>query len=445
MKRNQMCCLLLGWLLSWYSPLKAQTGPSFSLQQLIDTALKNNRLLSVKNWQVQEKKSKLKEDEIKKYPSAQLDGSYQYNFNLPDFTIPAGSIGSTGTNGNELLPSENIKLKLGDKSMYNVGVSLYQPLTQQAKISTGLEIDKTDIRISEKDKAKAEMQLSLAVQKLYYGVLITRKQLEEAGAKLELAKARLLDEETALEAGKTITAGLSGLKAAVAEEEQRIMKLDILLQDYKSELASVTNISENDIELAPVDPLLTPVEPMNVYKEQVSANPDIQITQLTREKALLGIKAARQSNIPDIGLVAGYYYQQGNPIMATSNPYVGINLKWNLQDLFSNGAILQQRKAQLKQAEENLAYQQQQYNTEIGKAHRKISQTAVLVEVAKKAVEYRRDELKLQEDRLASGLDVKTAVLEVRSNLAKAEADLYSAQLSYLVSVAELKSLASNR
>lgn len=434
-------------LLIVYSDLKAQQEASYSLQQLIDSAVSRSYLIALKNWQIQEKMSKLKEDGIKRYPSVVLGGNYQHNFSLAELNIPAGIIGTIPTtSGSQLLPEKNTPLNIGQHTNYSADVSLYQPILQQVKIKTGLEIDKTDIRLSEAEKTTVIRQLTLTVQKLYYGILIAQKQMDEASAKLAMAQAKLADAKSALDAGKVIPSNLSGLHASVAEEEQNVLKLDILMQDYKRELASVTNLNTNeDILLQPLDTTaiaIDSIEPVDSYQRMIAANSDLQIAKLNREKALLAIKAARQSNLPDIGLTGGYYYQRGNPLLPTSSPYIGINLKWNLQDIFSNHHVQRQREAQLKQAELNVSYQQQQLRTDIDKAHHKVIQTRALRDVAKKALLYRMAEFKVQQHKQISGLDIKSNMLEVKASLAKAEADFYAAQLSHLVAMAELRNLA---
>ncbi|SEW43758.1 Outer membrane protein TolC [Chitinophaga sp. YR573] len=428
----KLSILLLVLILLGYSRLSAQTSPGYSLQQLIDAAMDNSHLLSIREYQVQEKMSKLKEDEIKRYPSATVDGSYQYNFKLPEITLPAGTI-TTG------LPSEDRKFAIGEKNTYNVGLNIYQPITQQFKMGTGLSIDKTDIKLGQKEKEKTALQMQLAIEQLYYGALIAQKQVEGTMARLELAQARLYDAEGALAAGKSTGVNLSGLRAGISGEEQNLLKLNIQVEDYLTELERLTSL--HAIKLEAAEPGSVTVNPVDEYKLAATSNPDIEIAHLNKEKALLGIKAAKQSNLPDFGLIAGYYVQQGSPVLPGNSPYVGLNLKWNIQDLFSNKQVQYQRQYQLKQAEEAIIYTQQQVESDIDKAWRKVKQSDALITAAQKLAGYRREALKEQEDRQVSGLDTKTVLLEAKSQLAEAEADLYAAQLSKALAIAALRNL----
>ena len=68
MKHNIYPWLPLMLFLTCYSCfLQAQNVTSYSLQQLTDSALKNNHALTIKEWQINEKLAKISEDEIKKY------------------------------------------------------------------------------------------------------------------------------------------------------------------------------------------------------------------------------------------------------------------------------------------------------------------------------------------------------------------------------------------
>lgn len=448
MKPNITTTLLVLSILFFGSfRLSAQSSREYSLRQLVEAAKKNNRMLTIKDYQVQEKMSKLKEDEIKRYPTATLDGSYQYNFTLPDFVIPAGTLGSvpTGNGTTQPLPATDSKFRVGEKGMYAVGFGIYQPLTQQFKINTGLAIDKTDIQLGQKEKEKATLQVELAIEQLYYAAMITQKQTESAGAKLEMTKAKLQDAEGTLAAGKTTVANISGLRAGVAYEKQHILKLSMQLQDYLSDLSELTNLDAGTLKLSEIEPDSTALQPVDVYKRAAEKNPEIAIARLNREKASLGIKAASESNLPDLGIIAGYNLQHGNPILPGSSPYVGLSLRWNLQDLFSNRQVKNQRMFQLKQAEESVSCVRQQVTSGIDKAWRKVKQSDVLIETAKKLVSYRSDALKEEQDKQVAGMDIKTTLLARKSELAEAEAELYTAKLSNLLALAELRNLTGGK
>ncbi|MDN3550046.1 TolC family protein [Mucilaginibacter aquaedulcis] len=416
-------------------PVKAQEIPIYSLQQLIDSALRNNHILATKLWQMKEKQAKIEEDKIKRYPATTLSGNYLHSFSLGELTIPAGTIGQSS-------PSADKNFTVGKYNSSLVGLMAYQPMTQQVKIKTGLEADKTDVLLTEKDRLKISLQLKQSVEQLYYGILITRKRLEEAGATLALAQSKLLDADNALLAGKTLIADKAGLQANIADQEQNILKLNIQEQDYMGDLSTITGIIATTINLKETDLDIAPIQTVDEYQNTAkSSNIDLQIANLNKSKAALGIKSSRQSNIPEIGLIGGYAHQFGNALLPVNNTYIGLSLKWDLQSIFSNKQVTRQRQFGLKQAEEHLINTELQVSNDITKAHRRVNQAQALVAVAQKAFTYRQEELKIQEDKQAAGLNKSADLLSTKALLAKALADMFSAQLSYRMAVTDLKIL----
>jgi outer membrane protein TolC len=412
----------------------AQTD-TLTLDKAINAALQNNRLLNIKKLQVEEKQAKVKEDEIKRYPTVILSSTYLYNVNTSD-PLPFNSTTAIP------IPIPDKYTQIGEHNTFNAAGMIYQPITQQGKIRTGISISKTDALITEKEKKKLDQQIRQSVERLFYGLLITEKQKVEASSKLEVAKIKLHDVESALLAGKTVNVDKAGLLATIAEQEQTILQLNIRTDDYMEDLKQVTGLTNHNLFLAKVDIPASATPSLEESKTVAFVNNvDVNIAKLNQAKADLGITAARQSYLPDVGVVGGYFYQTGNSVFPSNNPFVGINFKWNIQDVIANKHVVTQRELISRQAYENLANTREQLNTDLTKAYNKIVQIINLIAVAQKAAYYRKEELKIQLDKSASGLNTKVDVLNAQSSLAKSEADLYAAQLSYRLAVSDLKIL----
>lgn len=418
--------------------LHAQQVMPLDLQQAIDLALQHNRALHIKQLQQAEKEAKLQEDAIKQYPAVSVSSAYQYNQHLGALNIPAGSFGSLPLGGTNIsLPGDDKSFVLGRHNNFNAGVTVYQPLTQLGKIKAGMDVSRTHVQIAAQESRKVALQIRQAVEKLYYGLLINQQQQVSSNATLQLAKMKQYDVESALLAGKTVDASKAGLQANVADEEQQLLRLQIQADDYLADLQQLTGITADSLVLAEVD-----VHPQPV-SDSVSAagNVDLQLATLTKQKTEQAILAAKRSYLPDLGLMAGYTYQTGNILYPTSNPFIGASFKWNIQDMFSNRQVLHQRSLQLQQSTENVANTQEQVNHDILKSKRRINQAIALIAVAQKAVNYRQDELKIQQDKKDAGLNIEADLLNTQSLLAKAQADLLSARLNYRVALSDLRIL----
>lgn len=435
---------------------KAQTVTErYDLQRIQEMALQNNHYLKIKQLQVNEKQQKINEDRVKFFPVVGVGGNYQYNTNLPELTIEKGSFGSlplqyympNGTiqNVTVALPAENKTIEMGEANSYNASATLYQPILQLPKINAGVNISKTELTITETEKAKATMQIKQAVEKLYYGLLILQKQKEEAELKKTAAQTKLKDAESAVLAGKATKSIQVGLNAALADEEQNLLKIKIQIDDYSSDLKHLAGIPDSATSELDAVNLETPQAATHssesLLAEAQSGNTDIKLAQLLKKKAEYAIKASNYSYLPDFGLIGGYTYQKGNTLYPTNNTFAGAMLKWNIQDIFSTSLVKKQRILLKEQAAENISNTTEQVNTDIAKALRRLSQSLELISVAKKAVDYRREDLKIQADRQFSGLNLDSDYLNAKAALAKAEADLYAAQLSYRLAQTDLQIL----
>ena len=209
-------------------------------------------------------------------------------------------------------------------------------------------------------------------------------------------------------------------------------------EDYSADLKHLSGISQDDIikpVLAEKDSILH-FEP-DSYSGVVSNN-DIAIAGLNLEKAALAVKASNYSYIPDVGITGGYTYQDGNVLYPANNVYAGASIKWNIQDLVSNSALNRQRNLLKRQAEANLEETKEQVSIDINKATRKIKQAYELLSVARKALNYRKEELRIQTDRLKAGLSLEAEFLSARASKAKAESDYFAALMGFKLAKTEL-------
>jgi multidrug efflux pump subunit AcrB/outer membrane protein TolC len=424
----------------------AQKVEKINLQKATELAIQNNNLINIKKLQVEEKKQKVNEDKVKLFPSLIINAAYQYNTDMPSLTIDKGSFGTLPLGSSLIpLPSNDKEFILGSHNIYNTSISLYQPISQLGKINSGIQISKSELDITITEKTKVTLQVKQAVEKLYYGILISEKQKEESEIKLTLAQTKLYDVESALLAGKTIEVSKAGLQASVAEEEQNLLKINIQIDDYITDLKHLTGIStKNKLELDTVALNYDSTQILqldNYFNEAESKNNDLKIALLTKLKSENAITASKFSFLPDFGLLLGYNYQHGSDLYPENIAFVGLAFKWNIQDIFSNNFTLKQRQYSKMQAETNITETKEQVKTEIEKAYRKLKQLTDLMNVAKKVVNYRMEDLKVQGDKKYSGLCLEADYLTAKAALSKAESDFYAAQLSYRIAMTDLKIL----
>lgn len=438
--------------------VQAQETQKLSLQQMQEMALQNNHYLKVKQMQVNQKEQQVNESKVKFFPSVTANAGYMYNHNLPSLAIEQGSFGELPLqyilpdgslyNVTVELPDKDYIFEMSEHSTYNAGAMLYQPISQIPKINTGIKIAKNELSITKEEQTKAVMQIKQAVEKLYFGLLILEKQQQEAEMKKQAAQQKLDDVESAILSGKATILAKSGLNAALAGEEQNLLKINIQINDYTADLKHLIGVVDSvhftldDNFMS--ESFLSVQVAHDASKAALDGNADLKIANLTLAKAQNAVKAADYSYLPDVGIFGAYAHQQGNSLFPNNNLLAGVSFKWNIQDAFSNTYTRKQRYWQKKQAEENVLNLEKQLNNELEKSSRRLLQSEELISVAQKVVDYRREDLKVENDKQFTGLGNNTDYLTAKANLAKAEADLYAAQLSYRLALTDLQILTGN-
>jgi len=336
--------------------LSAQDSLSISLNGATDLALQNNHLLNIKRLQLDEKQQIVNEDKVKYLPTVIIGGSYQYNTHLPQLVMKQGQFGTIPLGGVSIpMPLVDEVVVLGNNNLYSAGVTLYQPITQLGKIKAGVNVSKTELQIAQAEENKAVFQIKQSVEKLYFGLLIIQKQIEEAEIKINLAESKLHDVENAIAAGKTTESNKYGLAAAAADEEQNLLKLKIQYDDLSADLKQLTGLTS--IGTLTPESVITeeivekPAVIDTSLNEAITKNNDLRLATLNKTRAEYSIQASKFSYLPDLGLLGSYTYQDGNYIYPKNNTFVGASLKWNLQDILSNRNIQEQRMFLKKQAE----------------------------------------------------------------------------------------------
>lgn len=423
-------------------PLLAQSAQPLSLAQAQEQAIQQNRRLKIIRSKVDENGYKVTEARSRLYPMVLANGMYTYNGITRDLTLPRGSIGVLPGTTPIPLPQQDLTLFQAKHNLFLGSVLAYQPISLIGKIKDGIKVAQTDVDLANTQVSQAELAIRQGVEKLYFGLLIAQRQQQQQQATIELTQAKLYDLESALLAGKTDPVNKVGLQADLANQQQQLLQTTNQVEDYTADLNELLGQpSSTSLTVSPLTDSLPALAPLATFLEQSKGNLELQQAIQTSEKATLGVKAARKDYIPTVGAMGGYLFQNVISDLPQSNYFLGLQVSYNLVDFGRRKATLNQRLSQQQQADENRQYTQEHVTLEVEKAYRKAKQAQSLIPIATQAAQYRRDELKLKSDRLAAGLALKRDVLETQAALAKAEADLYSAQLAYRLAISDLNQL----
>jgi outer membrane protein TolC len=409
-----------------------------TLEEALAMAKQQNSILKIQRLRIRESERKRDAVRANALPRLSNESSLLYNSQLQNVAIPRGFLGVLPQLGP--VPSEDLRLLQGANTFGLSMTTVAQPLTQLVRIHAGARAAGQDVRITREEARRAENEIVLKVQEAYLGALILEKRIEAARRKAAAAEAARVDAANAVESGAALEVKRMEADARLLEAKNALLQLELQRADVLAELADLIGADPGtDLELVASPWEAPPVEPAGALLPRALAqNPEVKAAEAAVEKARRGVRAAQAEFIPDIALFATHAQQRGVPFLPSSNAAVGARMSWDIFDGGRKRAQVGERRAQLEQAEENLRRVRHRVQIDVEKARRKVERFENLVWVAERALEARREALRIAADAVETGVAPPLKLAEAQAAAAEAEALLEEARTGLRLACAEL-------
>jgi len=324
-------------------------------------------------------------------------------------------------------PSNDLSLARGSHTPSVGSIVVAQPLSQLWRIGSGVLAAKAGAAEARRGSEQISSKVRLAVEELYAGLQVESRHMAEKRAMLAWQERRLSDAENAQHSGELLDESVLGLKAAVIEARSELMRSQ---QDYARlslQLADLIGRAGAD-HLVVAEALPAREErPLAYWIAQAVNNPERLIAAATLEKAIAGVRAARQTYIPEVTLVGGAFAQNGIPLVAKQDQMAALTLSWDVFDFGRRNADISRAVAQRRAAEVDRDRLEEDAARQIRLAHQDLVFADEQIALAGQAKAYRRRAAELAHQSTGNGLALETDALEADAQLKKAEADFTGA------------------
>ncbi|MGC8761892.1 MAG: efflux RND transporter permease subunit, partial [Bryobacteraceae bacterium] len=425
-------------LLALAPALRAETQ-RLTLEEALAMARQQNSILKIQRLRIRESEEKRDAVRANALPRLSNESSLLYNSQLQNVAIPRGFLGVLPQLGP--VPSEDLRLLQGANT-FGLSVStLAQPLTPLIRIHAGTRAAEQDVRMAEEESRRAANEIALKVQEAFLGTLLLDRRIAAARLKAEAAEAARTDAANAIESGAALEVKLLEADARLLEAKNALLQLELQRADLVAELADLIGLEPGtDLELVPSPWSPPETAPLDAQLQRaLERNPELKAAEAAVEKARRAVRAAQAEFIPDIALFATHAQQRGVPFLPSSNAAVGARMSWDVFDGGRKRAQVGERRAQLEQAEENLRRVRRRVQIEIEKARRKVERFADLTRVAERALQARREALRIAADAVETGVAPPVKLAEARAAAAEAEAMAEEARTGLRLAWAELE------
>lgn len=436
---------------------KGQTGDSLflTLEQAVDSAQSNNRLIRIFQYKIANARGKLTEMKSHYYPRVIFDGSFAYNSD-PNIHLKKGELNPVIR---ELidwewvddlisnyfpLPPKDIILLYGEDFFVKSNLGFYQPISQLTQVNTGRKVAATDVRISELELEDVVSQIRIGVTELFFGILIEEKREIWATDNLAFKEAEYRDAVNARDAGEVLAIDVMAMEAEIHEQEAELLEIVNQKEEYMLMFAQMVGMPDSVTPVPFIDTIDAALPaPLPEYLSLADRNNyELGIASLTRQKATFGVQAAQKEYIPELTAFAQYNYNYGIPLFPESYFLAGINLKWTLVAMGERKGVVRQRKALFQEASEDLEFKIREIRNKIRTKYLNLVYAQKLILTAEKALAARQEAFRLSANAMEEGELLASRYLEARAELAKAEADLLAARLNYQILLAQMQRLA---
>ena len=221
---------------------------TLTLDEAIALAVAQNSSLKIASSKVREGIEKRKSVRADYFPHLSNESTYFHITNTQLVNVPAGSLGTVPGVGP--FPAQDISIDQGSNNLFLSDTALTQPLTQLLKTYQADKMALADQQISAADLDKAKTDVIFATHRLFYGLVIARKQKDAASAAVAAGEQALREAKDSVAAGNVLEVAAIGSSAVLLQNKYSLLSAEVQIADLNSEL--------NDLLGLPLDTDINP-------------------------------------------------------------------------------------------------------------------------------------------------------------------------------------------
>ncbi|HKQ76771.1 MAG TPA: TolC family protein [Blastocatellia bacterium] len=338
-----------------------------------------------------------------------------------------------------IFPTVSRAVPIFDKDQTYVGPTVTQPLTPLFKVHEAVRIARADERIARAKANAVSTQLVADVDRAYFELLIAQRRQTEAEANVEIAERKL----QIASATTTHPDGLGGMmerETALLEARKALVAASDKVTELTNSFIDLTGFPDDArLELLPPPPVVIQTTPptQKTQKPQpaIVYNPEIVEAEETVVKARAAHRLAKLEYVPDAVITGGYMFQTGIPALPDDFSWIGVIATWTIFDFGKRERTIKERGAQVAMARANLQLVRAKAAAGAQKTVMDLDRTRRILELTRQVVTMQRAAMPRDQD----------PGPEARAALAKAEAEMFQADLDYRAAYAQLKRVAGEQ
>jgi outer membrane protein len=412
-------------------------GQQLSLEECIRISLENN--LDVKNSKLEVQSTEYKVSEAKSglLPTVDVNGQYQYYFEVPAQLIPSSTFGGPA--------GEYTAAKFSMPQTTSANVQATQTLYNQ-KVMVGLKAAKAA-------RSYSSVQLTLTKEDIIYNITSTYYNIQVLSDNLNLLQSNITNLEKTV---KTNEALKNNEIVSSSTYKRLLINLENLRNEYENQKLSQTKYY-NLLKYLMNVPLTEPIEvtafDFNTTLEELQAGDvnqraDIRLQQEQIKLYELDKKSTQSGYYPTLSanLYYGYsgYYNKFSPAETINNQwinssYFSLSLKIPVFDGFSKKYQVKQKSVTVQKSINSLMAMKQKADRDIQDALNNYTSNKNLLTNSKRSLDLAEQLFKDANIEYSNGLITITELLDVQDDLSDARSNYSTALINLKIAELDVK------
>ncbi|NOY12284.1 MAG: TolC family protein [Deltaproteobacteria bacterium] len=337
-------------------------------------------------------------------------------------------------------------LSVNDTDLVHYQLSLSQPLFTGYALTARQKLAELGVDMARYDLQQARRQLALDVHVAALQLLQDSAGRQLAEQQRDQFKSHLADVEAAFSEGMVPSNDRLKAEVALAAAEQQLQSADSRLILARSRLNLLLGRPQQQpLEIAEPAAVTPPQQPLEeLIGIALQQRPELLNAKLALAAAGEQIRLARSGDYPQLSLVARYW-RDGNDLWAARNPYrnrdnaaIGLRLDWNLFSGGGDRARLSAAQHQRRAQQQVLRELEDMIRLQVEGSLRQLIVADSNSKTADKALQQARENHRLSILQFRENLISTSDLLDARTILTRAEANLQTAHYGKLLAIAQL-------
>lgn len=410
--------------------LSAQEKKMLTLDEAVRLGIENSKNLKIDAAKIEEATADYLEAKNRRLPDFKISGSALAlaNANVDLKILPPNMAGKSSAEANSAFfgnASFSLPIFTGGRIKY--GIQSAQYLLEASKLSV------------ENDKTAISYNISQAYNNLFKAAQAINVLEENLNAAKVRDKAFLkLENSGILARNERLKANLQTsnieLQLLEAHNNSNIAAINMDL------LIGLPETTEIEIDPSYISENMDP-QPVSFYLEQAIQNrKDLQINDLQRKAAEIGVKAAKAEKLPSVALTAGYVAADVPKILTVTNAAnIGIGVQYNIDQFWKKDTSMMRAQARVKQISAASELINDQIKLDINRDYQNAEFAKRKIAVLQKAADQASENYQVIKRKYDNGLattteliDADTALIVAKLNIVNGKADAALAQRKLL-------------